>query len=274
MTAAYFHRIFYGIENTDRSLIALSDYTSFTTPMPNFSNDPTLVGVLDPNEILTVYNLNSAKRSVYGAALIDKNTDDQSIYDAIEVSFSARMPRTTLFGGWTMEKNNSVFCSSDDNPNGVTTSDLYMGWTVSRGGRFCDMQQYDVPFLHQFKLSGSYTLPWSIDFGAVVQSYPGGERTVTWQPPASLFPGGRTNTETVRLTEPGSVYQERYNQVDINFKKNFRSGTKRYSIQFQIFNVLNDNAIFATNDSIGSSLGQVTTILMGRLPRLAFQFQW
>ena len=42
--------------------------------MPDFSNDPTLSGVLDPNEILTIYNLNSAKRSVYGAAQVDYNS--------------------------------------------------------------------------------------------------------------------------------------------------------------------------------------------------------
>jgi hypothetical protein len=275
VTGAYFHRIFYGIENTDRSLIGLSDYASFTLPAPGFSNDSTLGGVLDPNEVLAVYNLNSAKRSVYGAGLIDKNTDDQSIYDAVELSFSARMPKTTVFGGWTMEKNVSVFCSSDDDPNGVTASDMYMGWTVSRGGRFCDMREFDVPFLHQFKLSGSYSLPFAIDFGAVLQSYPGSERVITWQPAAGLYPNGqRTNSETIRLTKPGQLYLERYNQLDINFKKNFRSGSKRFSVQFQLFNVLNDNAVFGTNDSIGSSLGQVTSILMGRLPRLAFQMQW
>jgi hypothetical protein len=184
------------------------------------------------------------------------------------------MPRTTLFGGWTMEKNLSVYCSSDDDPNGVTTGDLYMGDTVSRGGRFCDMQQFSVPFLHQFKLSGSYTLPYGVDFGAVIQSYPGSERTITWSPAASLFPGGRTNAETIRLTQPGQLYQPRYNQLDINFRKNFRHGTKRYSLQFNLFNALNGNAIFATTDTIGSTLGQVTTILMGRLPRLAFQMQW
>jgi hypothetical protein len=46
------------------------------------------------------------------------------------------------------------------------------------------------------------------------------------------------------------------------------------SVQVDVFNVLNSNAIFATTDTVGASLGQVTTIQQGRLPRLAIQMRW
>jgi hypothetical protein len=264
VTAGYFHRTYRDLMIIDRQQIATADYTSFTLPMPDFSNDPTLIGVLDPKEIITVYNLNSAKRSVYNASQLDTNstgalggTANQSIYDGLEVSFSARLAKGTVLGGWTMEKNISVFCDTNDNPNGVTSSDLYQGVTVSTGGRFCDNRDFDVPFRHEFK------------------SYPGSPRVITWQPAASLFPGGsRTNAETIILTKPGALFLPRYSQLDINFKKNFRAGQKRFSVQLDLFNALNANAIWGTNNSIGSSLGQVTSILMGRLPRLAFQMQW
>ena len=49
VTAAYYHRSYRDLEISDRTLISGSDYTSFTLPMPSFSNDPTLNGVLDPN---------------------------------------------------------------------------------------------------------------------------------------------------------------------------------------------------------------------------------
>jgi hypothetical protein len=275
VTAAYFHRSYRDLEMTDRTLISLSDYTSFTVPMPSFSIDPTLTGVLDPSETLTVYNLNSAKRSVYSAAQVDVNTKDESIYNGLEVSFSARLKRGTVFGGWTMDHNLSVYCASDDNPNGVTTTDLNLGETVSRGGRFCDNTQFSVPFIHEFKVSGNYPLPYGVDFGAVVQSYPGASRVITWSPAASLYPGGsRTNAETIILNKPGSLYQPRYNQLDINFRKSFRVGRKRFSLQADFFNALNGNAIWTTNNTIGSSLGQVTSILPGRIPRIAFQMQW
>ena len=70
------------------------------------------------------------------------------------------------------------------------------------------------------------------------------------------------------------MYQPRCNQLDINFKKNFRSGSKQFSVQVDLFNALNSNSISATNNAIGASLGQVTAILQGRMPRIAFQIRW
>ena len=133
----------------------------------------------------------------------------------------------------------------------------------------------NVPFSQEFKLSGNYPLPYGVDFAAVLQAYPGDERVITWAPAASLFPGGaRTNSETIILTKPGQVFLPRYTQLDVNFRKNFRSGRKRFTLQLDLFNALNGNAIWGTNNSIGSSLGQVTSILPGRMPRIAFQMQF
>jgi hypothetical protein len=283
VSAAYFHRTWRDLEVTDRTLITTADYTSFTTPMPSFSNDPTLTGVLNPNEILTIYNLNAAKRSSYSAAQVDYNSagtfnptgdPDQAWYNGVEISFTWRVRNTQIFGGYTIERNVSRTCDNNDNPNGISGSDLYEGNTTSLGGRFCDQSKFNVPFVKEFKVSGNYPLPFGIDFGAVLQAYPGANRTVTWQPAASLFPGGRTNSETIILNEPGSLYQPRYTQLDVNFRKNFRHGRKRFTLQVDFFNALNGNAIWTTNNAIGSSLGQVQTILQGRLPRLAFQMQF
>ena len=97
---------------------------------------------------------------------------------------------------------------------------------------------------------------------------------ITWTVPSSLFPGGRTNSETIVLGRPGSLYQPRWTQWDVNLKKNFRFGRKLLTGQIDVFNVLNSNTIRATNDQIGSSLGQVQTIQPGRMPRIAFQMRW
>src|SRR4029079_15130653 len=59
------------IQISDRSQIGPEDLTSFNMTMPGFANDPTLSGVLDPNQVLTVYNLNSTKRGVFGAPIVD-----------------------------------------------------------------------------------------------------------------------------------------------------------------------------------------------------------
>ena len=277
MSVAWYRRIWKNLEVSDRELISTADYTSFQVPMPSFANDADLVapGVLDPAEMLTIYNLNTAKRGVYGAQIVDKNSDDQSIYDGVEVSFSSRLPAGgTLFGGWTIQQNLSVFCASDDNPNGPTTADLFLGDNVATGGRFCDQREFDVPMTHEFKLAGNYPLPLGFDFGAILQSYAGRERVITWQPAPTAFPGGRTNAETIILTKPGALYYPRYNQLDLNLKKTFRAGRKTFTGQIDFFNALNGNAIFSQNNAIGASLGQVTAILQGRMMRLGFQMKF
>jgi hypothetical protein len=275
ITAGWYHRTYQDISWMDRTLISASDYTSFTTPTPDVSRDATLAGVIPPGT-LTVYNLNSAKRAVYNAAGVDKNVPDQSIYNGFDLSFNSRLlAGSTLFGSWTFERNKSVFCSSDDNPNGPPVADLYTGASVAFGGGFCDERQFDIPFTHQFKLAGNYPVPYAgLDVGVVLQSYAGLARTIIYQPGAGLFPSGRTNTESIILNKPGSLYYPRYNQLDLNFKKNFRFGPKTFSGQIDFFNLLNGNAIFARQDTVGNSLGDVTTILQGRLTRIAFQMKF
>jgi hypothetical protein len=117
-------------------------------------------------------------------------------------------------------------------------------------------------------------LVYGIEFGTIVQSYPGAQRVITWTPAASLFPGGRTNSETIALTTLGVVYQPRWTQWDVNVKKNFRFGRKVLSGQFDVFNILNSNTIWSTNDAIGASLGQMQSIQPGRMPRVALQMRW
>jgi hypothetical protein len=275
--AMMYKRTVHEIQMTDRSFITTADYTPFQVRMPNVSRDPDVAAVLDANEMITVYNLVQAKNSVFGQGLVDVSAnEDRSLYTGFETSFSARLPGgAMMFGSWTAEKNTSVFCENDDNPNGPPTGDLYQGRNVARGGRFCDQRNFNLPFLHEFKLAGNYTLPLGVDIGAVVQSFGGLERVIQWAPAANLFPNGqRTQAQTLILTPPGTLYNERWDQLDVNFKKNFRYGAKVHTFQLDVFNVFNNNSIRTMTDGVGSSLGQVTAILPGRFPRLAYQFKW
>jgi hypothetical protein len=270
----FYRRTYQNLVSADRILITDADYTAFQTPIPNFDNDPTLTGVLDPNEILTIYNLNPAKRGAY-ALIRDRNGSNESIYTGFETSFTARLPGgNSVYGGWTVERNLSKFCDTNDNPNGGTVASRFEGTAVN-GGRFCDEGAFDVPFVSDFKMAGNMALPYGVSFGAIFQNYPGNARIITWSPPAGVYPGGqRTNSETIVLSEPGSIYQPRYNQVDVNFKKSFRHGNKVFTGQVDVFNVTNSSSILQTTDQIGSSLGGVESILKGRIPRIAFQMRF
>jgi len=109
----------------------------------------------------------------------------------------------------------------------------------------------------------------------VMQSYGGQERIIQWAPEAARFPNGqRTQTQTFILNPPGSIFYDRWNQLDLNVKKNFRLNNKVLTFQVDIFNVLNANAIRAANNNVGASLGNATTIMLGRFPRLALNYKF
>ncbi len=268
----------------DRTNITLDDYTSFQVPMPNVSQDPEVAAILDSNEMITVYNLNKNKAQLFNVGVVDRSdTDNKSYYTGFETSFSARLPGgSLLFGSWSMERALQRWCDDNDDPNGPVATGQFSPNDATKGnnqpaaigGRFCDQTQFDYPFRHEFKLAGNYSFPYGIDFGAILQSYAGYERSITWTPAASLFPGGRTNSETLILNEPGSLFWPRWNQLDINFKKNIRNNNKVLTFQLDIFNVLNANSIRAGGNTVGGSLGNATTIMVGRFPRLAVNYKF
>jgi hypothetical protein len=283
VSATYFRRTWGNLRITQNSLIGPGDYTSFQTAMPSVANDPAVAAVINASDILTVYNLDKAKQPIFNTQLVDTNApNDKSIYNGFEVGFSARFgSRGTVFGNWSIERNLSVFCTYRGDPNGPAVSDLYntnsgtLGVSsVSNGGRFCDQRQFSVPFVQQFKTAGNFPIWFGIEIGLVWQSNPGRERPVTWTVPANLFPGGRTNTETIFLNAPGSLYEPRWNELDINLRKNFRFGRHVLTGELDLYNAFNTSAILATLDSVGASLGSVTQTLNGRMPRIALQYKF
>jgi hypothetical protein len=276
VTGMYYRRTWGNIGITDRTLISRSDYTSFQVPTPPTIQDPDVAAVVEAGVPITVYNLNPAKRAEYGIALVDTNApDDRSEYTAFELGFAARFGTGgTIFGSWTLDRNISVFCSSDDNPNGPATGDLTASSSVSNGGRFCDQRAFDVPYQATVKLAANFPFKYGIETGVVWQGYPGNERNITYTVPANLFPGGRTNTETIILNEPGSLYLPRWNQVDFNVRKLVRIGKHQLTGEFGLYNAFNSAVILSTIDSVGSSLGVVQTTLNGRTPRIGVQYKF
>ena len=269
----------------DRPHITLADYSSFVLPLPaaNINRDPDVAEVVDPNSSVTVYNLNPLKGPVFNTGVLDSSdTDNETKYTGFEASFSTRLPGgALLFGSWTMENTLQRWCDTDDNPNGPTStgqfsaSDATTGVPASFGGRFCDQTNFDYPMRHEFKLAGNYALPMGFDFGGVLQSYAGSERVITWTPDAALFPNAqRTKSESLVLNEPGSLFMDRWNQLDVNVRKNFRHNNHVITLQVDVFNVLNSNAIRGINNTVGTSLGQVTNIMVGRFPRLALNYKF
>ena len=249
VTAAWYRRDTYNLEQQLNTLVSVTDYASFTTPSP-LNGEP-----------VTIYNLNRSKQGLVD--LLDTTATDRSKarvnYNGLELSFSARLPRGgSMFGGWSADRLITVSCASFD-PNTF---------------RYCDQSQYDVPFRSDYKLAGSYPIAWGAQVGVSLQSYAGLPLAVNWAVPANLFPGGRTQAVTVNLVPPGSQYLDRWTQLDLSFRKVFTIGRYRLDGALDMFNALNSNVVLSQNQNFGSTLGQPQAVLQGRLLRLSTQLKF
>jgi hypothetical protein len=263
----WFKRTFYRLEKQDNVLVdTLADYTAFQTANP-----------LNNGEMITVFNLNRAKQGLVD--IVDRNSDtNRQFYNGYETSFLSRLPRgATLFGGATWERTRERLCDQDD-PNLL---------------RFCDQtgelfQEYGkvekIPFKPELKLAGNYPLGRGFEASASFISFPGLARSVTWAVPANRFPGGqRTQAVTVGtspagqlttaggLIPPGTKFGDRWNQLDVGVKKNFRVGRWSMEGSAMVFNVLNLSPILTYNNAFGSSLDRPLSNLQPRLLRLSFR---
>jgi hypothetical protein len=155
---------------------------------------------------------------------------------------------------------------------------------------YCNQSALGLPYLNEFKLYGSYQLPWQMQVNAAFQSYPGAALPTRWSigktttyaanckapctPGALVIPNMTATTYVLDLTPPGSDYYGRLNQLDLGFRKIFRVGRYQYSGQMDIFNATNSAYIKSQTTTFGPSLGQVTSTLQPITMRLAVQMKF
>jgi len=100
-------------------------------------------------------------------------------------------------------------------------------------------------------------------------------------PGALVIPNMSAATLNVPLTAPGTEYAERVNQLDISFAKWFQMRAARLQGQIDLFNILNRSAVlsvrsmnFPTASTPSPSYLQPSSVLQGRIVRLAMQLKW
>ena len=281
----WFHREFYNQEAQRNSSLTAADWTPFQVANP-----------IGTGEMITLFNLNPAKAALYASNLTDVNsTINRTLYDGFEVSFTARLPKSsTIFGGWTNDRVTTIACDQYD-PNKL---------------RFCDQsgktfQEYGKtstpPFRNDFKIAGNYPLPFGVEVSAVFMSYAGKGNSYTaqdpslgvyWSVPASVYPnaqrtrvptsapillaaGAQTQVPGVNLISPNTKFQERWNQLDASAKRTFRLGRRDFQAQFALFNLTNGNVVLqevqttSLVSGLSPTLGQPQNFLQGRMMRLA-----
>jgi hypothetical protein len=269
----WFRRGAYNLRRTDNDLVSLDDYTPIDIYNP-----------LD-GSTFTIYNLAPAKFGLVDR--VDRSATDSSLrrrnYDGVEFSFNARIKGLSGFGAYTFDRDTNTNCDGSSATGAVATDPNTF--------RFCDESKLDIPLRHEFKLAGSYQLPWwGMQVSTAFQSYTGAQTRVDWvlsrttRYPADcpspcpanqlVVPTLTPASLTVPLIAPGERLYPRHNQLDMSFRKLFRVRNVQWSAQADIFNLNNSSRVSAETQTYGPSLGRPTAILQPRLLRLAAQMRF
>ena len=310
----YYRRDSYGALIEVNRALSVADFTQFQLANPCASNPtpgPGGFGCTTNNAsipaTLPVYVLKPEaqgrpRERVYTNT--DADTGYSETYNGFESGFNARLPNgTTLFGAYTFERNIITRCDSPDNPNRWLFCD--------RAGQHALSGQdvgpsYNMPWLHEFKLSGTVPLPGDFQFSATLQSYTPRELLATTSfagDSASGLNGGGglwggllalgnvgysvkkaeieaagvpfTSSPFIPLMAPGSTYLDRLNQFDISFRKVFQlAGGRRLNVQADVYNLLNGGPILEATNAHGGSLGRPRRTIQGRFLQLATHLYW
>ena len=138
----------------------------------------------------------------------------------------------------------------------------------------------DTNFLTQVKFLGAYTIPRiEVQISGSLQSIPGPEIQANYvannaavMPSLNRTLSGGTANVTVNLVEPGTMYGERLNQLDLRFAKILRFGMRRASLNVDLYNALNGNAVLQQSNTFGN-WQQPQGILVGRAVKMSAQYR-
>ena len=128
-------------------------------------------------------------------------------------------------------------------------------------------------------MSGTYTVPrLDVLVSASLQSVQGPEIAANFVANnARVLPslgrplsGGASNV-TVNLIEPGTMYGERLNQIDLRLGKILPFGSTRTTISLDVYNLFNSNAVNAENASF-VNWRQPLGIVQARFVKIGVQF--
>ncbi len=242
----YFRRTFLDIRQTVNTLVSPTlDFTPLDIPDPRGNG-----------QMIAIYNLNRSKLGL--TRFVDEaSSKNREYWNGIELAATGRIGTGgNVYSGLTIGKASQNLCDVAD-PNEL---------------RFCERSE---PWRSQFKLGGSYPLPWNAQVSGTFSSFPGGPLGVSYLVTRTVAPTLVQTRITVPLDNPSDPerYLPRQNQVDLRFTKRINfTQDRRLNVQFDMFNLLNVATVTQAQQNFGPVLYQPRAIIFGRLFQLGAHF--
>jgi hypothetical protein len=188
---------------------------------------------------------------------------------------------TVLRGGFSTGRERITRCFTVDSPQAGLPSPRPYPATTGTTPHLCDSRP---PYRTQAKMMASFTLPGDVLVASTIQNTPGPEITATYTVRASettlgrLFAGGNANTtKDVEIVPPGTLYGPRVTQVDVRLSKVLPLGRTRLQANFDLFNILNSNAVLQQQNVYGrdgATWQRPTLLLLARLAKVSFNLDF
>lgn len=280
ISTAFFHGGFRNLTNTVNQSWSLADYTPYT-----FYNPETGA----PIEVFA-RSLDATRRPTRNLDTFDPAR--KRSYNAFQANTTWRIPGGgQLFGGYTMERERQKACTAPDDPNYLAT-----GSTTNYTTRaFCDDFAIDIPWKHQFKLSGTRSIGWGFDLSMAFQSNqsPTSTRVMNVTRGVTRYPAGcpapcpagqvimptgtfGQGSLIVFLQPERGTFVERINQLDFKLSRRFQVGRFQVLPVLEVFNLNNSDAIisYVTTNALSASYLAPNSIMQGRMFGAGVTARW
>jgi hypothetical protein len=260
----YYRRWFGNHQITDNLATAASDFDRFSVTAPVDLRLPGGGGYV----VSDLYNVTGAKFGQTSNYVTEAtNYADQSEYwHGVDVNLNVHLFESLTFqGGTSTGRRVTDTCDLRALLPETATVDPY-----------CHLAR---PFDTQFKGLASYTIP-RVDVlvSGTIQSVRGPEIQANWVVPNAIvmqtlgrpLSGGAANV-TVNLVEPGAMYGDRINQIDLRVGKLVRVGRTRTTLAVDVYNVLNSSVVQTYNLTFGPNWLTPTLVMPARFVKLSAQ---
>ena len=281
--AGYYRRWFNNFTVTDNRALAVSDFTPFGVTAPS---DPRLPG----GGGYPVSGLYNVRPELFTRApdnfITDANNygEQYQTYNGLLVNVSVR-PRNglTFQGGINTGKTVQDNCAVREKvPEMVTLAVGGFVWPiVSPTNPFCHV---DAGFVTRVTGFGSYEVPViGVQVAGTFRSDQGGVLAANWNASNAALAsslgrpiaGGLPNL-TINLVEPGQVWGDRVNEIDLRVAKTLRFGGTRMHVGVDVFNVINAVATLTYNQTFvpGGTWLAPTSVLTPRFLKVSAQLDF
>lgn len=272
----YYRRWFGNFTVTDNRAVTAADFTSFSINAPR---DPRL-----PNgggyEISGLYDVNPARfGQTDNITTFSKNFGDEvRLWNGVSATVNARMPNGVLVqGGIDTGRLTVDYCEIRAKVPEYTVTPV-TSTTPSAVNPYCHTSQPTT----QFKLLGMYTIPRvDVQVSGTLQSIPGPEIAANFTATNAVIApslgrnlAGNTVNVPINLVEPGTLYGERLNQLDLRVAKILRlAGNLRATVNLDIYNALNVDTVLTLNNAF-ATWQRPQAIILARFAKIGVQFDF